>query len=118
MALKLVGKETKRIDIGDESDWIDVQSKVSRKQFNELITVFPRSEEEDVTFEVADGITVALFELFVKDWSVVGEDDKPVPATVDNYNLLPRDAASLVDAALLEHFSSLTPTNKEQQKSA
>lgn len=115
MALRLASQATKRIAIGDE-DYIEVLEDISRREFGQLLKVIPR-DVETLSVEDAEVFTVALFNLFVRGWSVCDDGGKPVPATVDNYYLLSREAAGLIDAAVIEHFNSLTPSAAEQSKS-
>lgn len=114
MGLRLVSKETTRLDIGDDGDYIDVRQDISRREFNTLLATLPAegvSDEGSITFDVASEFSQALFEVFVEGWSL------DVPATVDNYNELTRDSAMLIDAAISEHFNNLTPDSQEQTKS-
>ena len=115
MALRLASSKTKRIEIG-EGDYIDVVEDISRRQFSDLLKAMP-SDLENISIEGAEEFTLALFNLFVKGWSVVYEDGEPVPVTDDNYFALSRDAAVSIDAAIIEYFNSLTPTPQEQSKS-
>ena len=115
MGLRLVTQDAKRIDIGDEGDFIEVRSDISRRDFNTILATLPTNtegvDEANITFQVADEFAQGLFEVFVTGWSL------DVPATVENYNNLTRDSASLIDSAVTEHFNSLTPTQPEVTKS-
>lgn len=115
MALRLASQNTKRVAIGEE-DYIEVLEDISRREFGRLLKVLPR-DTDNLTPESAEGFTLALFELFVKGWSVCDSEGNPVPATEENYFLLSREAAGLIDAAVIEHFNSLTPSAAEQSKS-
>jgi hypothetical protein len=115
MALRLARGNTKRIELGDE-DYIDVLADISRRQFRDLVRILPR-DAEGITLDSADSFTVYLFNLFVKGWSVADEDGKAVPVSEENYMLLDSNASALVDAAVVEHFNTLTPSAKEQTKS-
>jgi len=115
MALRLANQNTKRVAIGDE-DYIVVLEDISRREFSQLLRVIPR-DTESITADSAEGFTLALFNLFVKGWSVVDNDGKSVPVSEEAYFMLSREAANLIDAAVIEHFNSITPSAPEQQKS-
>lgn len=116
--LRLASKETKRITLeGDE--YIEVKTDVSKRDFNRLLQVLPSTFTEDgLTPATMSDFTDFLFDLLVVGWSLVDENGAPVPTTLENYNELSRDAALAVDAALVEHFNSLTPGDGERRKSA
>ena len=119
MALRLASSSTKRIMIADD-EWIEVRSDISRKQFNKLVSILPAEvgqEGYDVTIAVVGEFSAALFETFVTGWSVVDDNGMPVPATEENYELLSRESAQKIDAAIGEHFNSLSPNTEESTKS-
>lgn len=119
MSLRLVRRSTARIAIG-EDDWLDVRQDISRRQFNELMRILPDDFGEDeskVSIDVALSFSEFLFETFVVDWSVRDELGEPVEANLENYQNLTREAASLVDEAVREHFNSLSPSKDEVEKS-
>ena len=118
MALRLVSQNTKRIEIGDE-DYIVVKQDISRRDFNRIITTLPQGMdlERGIDFATANAFAEGLFEVFVTDWSVVGDDNVPVPPTVENYQMLSRQAATLIDEAITTHFNAMNPTDDEAVKS-
>lgn len=116
--LRLASKETKRIALeGGDNDYIEVKTDVSKRDFNRLLQVIPNIEDGLTPATMSD-FTDFLFDLLVVGWSLVDENGAPVPTTLENYNELSRDAALAVDAALVEHFNSLTPGDGERRKSA
>ena len=119
MALRLVSRDTKRIAIGEE-DYIEVREDISRREFNQLLSSLTSRgavDAESIDMETATAFSDALFTAFVVDWSVVGDDGKPVDANLENYGLLSREASLLVEQAITKHFQSLTPDNEEATKS-
>lgn len=115
MGLRLVTRSTRRIDLSEEGDWIEVKEDISRRDFNRILSTLPQGsdgvDEDSITFGVADEFAQGLFEVFVTAWSL------DVPPTLDNYNLLTRDSATEIDSAITDHFNSLTPTQEESTKS-
>ena len=113
MGLRLVSKATTRLDIGDDGDYIMVRDDISRREFNQLLKTLPTGgvTDDNISFEVASEFSQGLFDVFVEGWSL------DVPATVDNYNELTRDSATMIDTAISEHFNRLTPDSQEQTKS-
>ena len=120
MSLRHVSKETKRIEIGDE-DWLEVRTDISRRAFNNLLMTLPVNRdgivEDDIDLTTASNFSAALFQAFVTDWSVIDDKGRKTKATIDNYYDLSRDAASLIDVAVIEHFNSMTPNEQESTKS-
>ena len=118
MALRLVSNAPTRIDLGD-GDWLDVRSDISKKQFNTLLKALPAGfgEENSFTPGESDDFVAAIFEAFILDWSLVDEEGNPVPATRENYDNLERQAATIVDTAIMEHFNAQNPTDEEATKS-
>jgi hypothetical protein len=104
MALRLAIAESKRIDIGD-GDWIEVVQDISKGDFNSLIGKMPQdvNEETGLTPHQGTKFYEALFDIFVKAWSLEG-----VPPTLDNYLLLDRESGEKIDNALTQHFGGLT----------
>lgn len=122
MSLRLARTSTTRLDIGDDGDFIDVKQDITRRAFNELISSIPRGavggeDNDTIDFAVASDFSQGLFGAFAVAWSVVAEDGAAVPCNIDNYNELSRDSAQLIDTAISEHFSALTPDAKETTKS-
>lgn len=110
--LKLASKETTRLDLG-EDDFLEVRQSVSKRDFRLLLDKLPDSWGEDSKFTPGqmDDFSTALFEMICVGWSL---DD---PCNVENYLELERGAAAAVDAALIEHFNGLTPSQEERSKS-
>lgn len=110
--LRLASGDTKRLDLGD-GDYLEVSADLSKRQFNELMSYMPNrtvSEESGLTPTEGAEFTRGLFTAFVKGWSL---PDEP---TIENYDRLATEAASIVDTALVEHFRELTPTDDERLK--
>jgi hypothetical protein len=115
--LKLVSRDTKTLTLGEDGELV-VKSDISKGAFRSLLARMPADLSEDSAgFSAleADDFTTGLFETLVEGWNAVGPDGNPVEATVENYLQLPRDVATVVDTALMEHFNSLTV--KETDKS-
>jgi len=110
--LKLASNETTKLDLG-EGDFLEVRNGVSKRDFRLLIDKLPDSWGDDSKFTPGqmDDFSTALFEMLVKGWSLDVEPD------VDSYLELERSAAAAVDAALIEHFNGLTPSQEERSKS-
>lgn len=117
MGLRLATRDVKRIDIGD-SDWIEVTSDISKRDFLRIITSMPDSAVK--TEDQAEGATVKLnisdaskfqqllFDVLVQAWSL------DVPVSLEAYLDLARDGADAVDAALVEHFKEVVSPNKDE----
>lgn len=118
MALRLVSNAPERIDLGD-GDWLDVRSDISKKQFNTLLKSLPEGFGDDNSFTPgeSDDFVAAIFEAFILDWSLVDEAGEAVPATRENYDNLTREAATIVDTAIMEHFNAQSATDEESTKS-
>lgn len=120
MALRLVSKKTKRLELV-ENDWVEVRDDLSRRDFNRIIQSLPVTREgldtDNIDLETATAFAEALFDVFVTDWSVSDEDGNKVAATVSNYQMLARDSSQLVDEAITAHFNSFVVTDEDAQKS-
>lgn len=120
MALRLASNKTIRLELG-EGDWLEVRKDMSRRAFISIVVALSANRdlaaEEGIDVETATAFGQSLFEALVVGWSVQDENGKPVEATVENYQLLSSDSAPIIDAALAEHFSSLSPNQEESQKS-
>ena len=108
--LKFASNETTRLDLG-EGDYLEVRQGISKKQFRLLLDRLPDNWEAGFTPGQADDFSTALFSMLVVSWSLEADP------TVENYENLERSAAAAVDAALIEHFNGLTPTQTERTKS-
>jgi hypothetical protein len=119
--LRLASTETKRIQLDDE-DWVEVKADIDKRTFAKLVSILPgeigNDEASNMTVAQAMEFQKNLFEVFVTDWSLVDAKGKAVPAEVENYLSLSREAAEAVDTAISEHFNALTPSQDEQSKSA
>ena len=103
----------KKIELDDEGSYIEVSTEISKGDFNRLVEVMPDAVDEADGISPLQGIKLMsdFFEVFVKGWSL----DEPV--TVDAYLALPKDAADAIDTKLMEHFTSLSPSEPERKKS-
>jgi len=117
MGLRLVSTATKRIDIGEE-DYVEVREDISRRAFTNILMRLPSNvAEEGVDFETASSFAEGLFDAFVVGWSVTDEKGKSVKPTLENYQLLSRDAATAIDGAVTDYFNSLSPDAADADKS-
>lgn len=120
MALRITSRQTKILDLG-EGGQLEVLTDISKGSFNTLLRHMPADIADDdrqgFTPVEADEFTIGLFQMFVKGWNATDENGNEVPATLDNYLLLEREAATVIDTALMEHFNSLSPTREETTKS-
>jgi hypothetical protein len=119
--LRLASNETKKIQLGDsEEDFIEVKADISKRTFIQLIQSMPEGITDGTSLTISDsvGLQEKLFSTFVTDWSLKDEKGAPLPADVDNYLLLSREAADAVDAAVVAHFESLSPSKDDATKSA
>lgn len=110
--LKFASAETKRIEL-DGGDWLDVKTDLSKRVFNELLAAMPNREiTEESKMTLSEGLVFAeaLFKALVVGWSA------PEEVSVENYLELDNSAASAIDAVLVEHFGTLTPSAEEQSK--
>lgn len=110
--LKFASADTKRIEL-EGGDWIEVKTDLSKRVFNQLLAAMPNREIDDEHgLTLQEGLTFAqaLFGALVTAWSA------PQEVTLENYLELDNAAASAIDALLVEHFSTLTPTVDEQSK--
>lgn len=111
--LRLANDETTRLPIGDSpEDWIEVRKDISKRTFNKVALAMP-DVPEGGTVTLAQGLDLQtlLFDTLVTGWSL------DVPATIENYLLLEREAGTLIDTAVSEYFSTLTPNREENSKS-
>lgn len=116
--LRLASRDTKTLPIGDDGEII-VKNAISKRDFNRLLSLFPDTVDGERGFTPGEAVeyTAGLFEVFVTGWNATDLDGNPVAATRENYLDLDRDGASAIDAALIDHFNSLTPTETERKKS-
>jgi hypothetical protein len=110
--LRLASVETTRIELGDD-EYLVVRTDLSKKDYNRILKRIPADYDPDKGFTIgqADDFTIAVFDALVTGWSL---PDEP---SVDNYLLLAREAANVVDEKLITHFNSLTPSAEERSKS-
>lgn len=119
MGLRLVGRDTTRIDLS-EGSWIEVKKKLSKRDFIDLMEALPdstqkaamESESGKTTLKLTEalGFQQALFGILVTAWSV---SDRP---SVDEYLELENEGSAELDGALMAHFKSLMPTKDESSK--
>lgn len=108
--LKFASAATEKIELKGGDDWLEVRSDLSKGTFNQLLGAMPNREiAEGQGLTLSEGLTFAqaLFEALVVGWSASEE------ANLQNYLALSSEAASEVDAALIEHFGKISP-NKDQ----
>jgi hypothetical protein len=120
--LRLANDESKRIYLLDSKDepteeYIEVRKDISKRKFNAIALSMPQiavnadGTPGSVTLQQGVELQQMLFEELVTGWSL------DVPATIDNYLLLSREAGNAVDTAVSTHFSALTPNREEATKS-
>ena len=110
--LRKASTETTTIPLGDEGDFIVVRAEIAKRDFNRFISYLPGrsvSEEDKLTPREATELQTGMFEALVTGWSL------DVPATVEEYLALETEGAAAIDAALAEHFSTLTPSKQEEK---
>lgn len=110
--LRLASTDTVTLDLGD-GDSITVRSDITKRVFNSLVAHMPSDFDEKKGLTPAQGVEFqkGLFEALVVGWSM------PIPASVENYLDLAPEAAAVIDTALADHFSKLTPSRDESTKS-
>lgn len=118
MGLRFASTTTERIDLG-EGDWIEARSEISKGTFKKIMQLMPQKELRDTkddkqTLTLTQGEAVeyqsALFGALVVAWSL------PDPPTVEAYERLENESASVIDKALGEHFGKLSPSKEELGK--
>lgn len=104
---------TKRIDLSEDGDYIEVVADLSKRRFNELVSSMPSDvAETGLTIPQAIEFQRVLFETFVVGWSLDAE------VSNSNYQELSKEAGDAIDSAVAKHFESLTPSQEENSKSA
>lgn len=105
MPLRRASTEVKQIPLDEDGAFIGVVKEISKGDFNKLVDAMPEvvDDKKGLTPQQGMAFSEALFEIFVRTWSLDGAP------TVDEYRKLEVESATAVDAALVEHFSSLTP---------
>lgn len=103
----------RKIELDDEGSYIEVAQEITKGEFNRLIEVLPDTVGEDDTISPVQGIRLMsdFFEVFVKGWSL------DAPVSIEEYLQLPKEAGDAIDAKLMEHFTSLNPSDDERKKS-
>jgi len=111
---RLASKDTDTVNIGD-GNFLELKRELSKRDFRRLIDNLPKGYDSDSGLEFtpgsADDFVQVLFTMLVEGWSL------DVPATLENYLDLTQDAAREIDAALVEHFNAMTPSEEEKDKS-
>lgn len=120
--LRLANDESTRIYLVDAKgetteEYIEVRKDISKRKFNAIALSMPQiavnadGTPGSVTLQQGVELQQMLFHELVTGWSL------DVPANIENYLLLSREAGNAVDTAVSEHFSSLTPNREEASKS-
>lgn len=94
----------------DETDYIEVKSDLSKREFNALASNMPTNIGEDgkgLSLGDATAFQTYLFTALVVGWSL---EAKP---SVEAYEGLSAGAAQAIDEKLAEHFESLLPSSAE-----
>jgi len=109
--LRKASTDTKELLIA-EDEYITVRADLSKKEFNVLVAKMPvtvgQTDSEGLTIPQATEFQKSLFEALVVAWPLA--EGQP---TIEDYAALSTEAASAVDTALADHFSSLLPTSAE-----
>jgi hypothetical protein len=107
--LRTASKETTKIML-DDTDFIEVRSDLSKREFNALASGMPQNIGTDgsgLSLTEATKFQTFLFESLVVGWSL---KEKP---TVEAYEALSAAAAQAVDEKVASHFESLLPSSAE-----
>lgn len=117
--MRLVKSTLKRIDLKD-GEYIEVVADISKRTFNDLVRAMPQDVDGDKGMTPTQGTQFqsAVFEAFVKGWSVEDEGGNALPADTSVYLDLPNEFASEIDEALMDHFTNLTVKPEESKKRA
>jgi hypothetical protein len=110
--LRKASVETKRLPLGEDGDYIEVRTEISKRDFNRFIGFMPArevTESTGMTAVEALELQKGLFEVLVTGWSL------EEPATVEAYEGLENEGATAIDTALAEHFKSLSPSKAEEK---
>lgn len=94
----------------DETDYIEVRTDISKREFNELIANMPAGVEKDGTgLSMADATKFQeyLFGALVVGWSL------DTAASIEEYNNLSAEAGQAVDEKLGQHFENIIPSSAE-----
>ena len=111
--LRFAKDETVQLPLGDEGDYIEVKSDLSKRLYNQIASIMPISAAgADLSLFDALEFQKELFKILVVGWSLNAE------VSIDNYLNLSSEASNAIDKALSEHFQKLSPTNEESSKSA
>jgi len=110
--LRKASLETKPIYL-DETDYIVVRVAISKKEFNALAAAMPTSIGEDgdtskLSLPEATGFQRFLFGALVVGWSL--NEGQP---SIEDYDDLDNEGASVIDTKLAEHFEQLLPSSAE-----
>lgn len=108
--LRMASRDTVKLML-DDTDFIEVLTDLSKKDFNTLLKLMPPDYDSDKGFSPgqADDFMTALFSTLVQGWSLPG---KP---SMEMYLGLARDASNAVDQKLIEHFNGLQPNAQESK---
>lgn len=106
--LRKASAETKTIML-DETDYITVRADISKREFNALVAHMPqKADGAAMTIVETTAFTAQLFDTLVLGWSLA--EGKP---GMNDYEELSAEAATVIDAALAEHFETLLPSSAE-----
>ncbi len=109
--LRKANREPKKLYL-DEESYIEVETDITKATWNNVLEAYPQDFDEEKGISIKDGVALqtALFNTFVKGWSL------DVEATVQSYLELPQDAAAAIDTKLMEYFSSLNVGEPDAKK--
>lgn len=116
MALRLIKNiGTKRVNLSDGSDYIDLKQSMSKRDFISLMEemgIQPDSDSDTVKLSLSQAASFQerLFAIFCVGWSL---DAEPI---IENYLDLDRASADEVDSIILDHFKALMPSKDELGK--
>lgn len=121
--LRRANSETKRIPLTangpvmdrepqEGEDFIEVRVDIAKRDFNRFIAYLPGREvtkDSGMTPAEATELQKGLFETLVTGWSLEEQ------ATVEAYESLSNEGATVIDTALAEHFKTLQPSKQEEK---
>ena len=107
-------EETKRyfyeVDGELTDEYIDLRTQLTKQEASDLLKFAPRKEDD---LEGGMRFIEAAFHKVVAGWSLVDEEDNPIPPSVDVYQMLDAASASWIDRSVGTHLRSLLGADAE-----
>lgn len=105
-------EETIRIYADEESkqDYIEVRAELTKKEFNRLVLMGPKHEND-----IQGGMSFAdkIVETFVVGWSAKDAEGNPIPFDIKTYQGLKASVANWISSEVMAHFNNITKTDVE-----